>query len=121
VHHDYRFHDRRVDVVSADATLEQYRLLFAHRRRRLFHFQLQQMKHVRSKQTERERALDAVALESKRRCDDRARNRSQLSRRRCGLHCPMNGLTAIRRAFSYQTEHRLPTAGRPLQRPEAAQ
>ena len=33
----------------------------------------------------------------------------------------INGLTAIRRAFSYQTEHRLPTVGRPLQRPEAAQ
>ena len=41
------------------------------------------------------------------------------------FQCPMlggmNGLTAIRRAFSYQTEHRLPTAGRPLQRHEAAQ
>ena len=65
------------------------------------------------------------ARESKRKCDDGARNRSQLSCRRRGVQCSMlggiNGLTAIRRAFSYQTEHRLPTVGRPLQRPEAAQ
>ena len=33
----------------------------------------------------------------------------------------INGLAAIRRAFSYPTEHWLPTVGRPLQRPEAAQ
>jgi hypothetical protein len=45
--------------------------------------------------------------------------------RRRGVQCLMlggiNGLTAIRSDFSYQTERRLPTAGRPLQRPEAAQ
>jgi hypothetical protein len=39
----------------------------------------------------------------------------------CSMLAGINGLTAIRRAFSYQTEHRLATVGRPLQRPEAVQ
>jgi hypothetical protein len=39
MHHDRRLHDHRVADVPADAALEQHRLVPAHRRGGLFHFQ----------------------------------------------------------------------------------